>query len=215
MTTIHTLQKAQAVTAASVDEAPPSSSAELGSLLPDPVGVGSFGGDIGAELAALAVKTGQAQEDGARTERDTDEQMEVKEDNAEVADMHAKAGDIRNAGIVDGVGMMAQGAAGIGGASFALQFPGSAKADMAIGEGAGQLLDGAAKIGSAFYNADGANRDADAAAHRANADQFKTAAEDMHDAQKSGADFVSAALDFYKEYSSSVADANKAAIHAA
>jgi hypothetical protein len=37
----------------------------------------------------------------------------------------------------------------------------------------------------------------------------------MHDAKKAGSDFVSAACDFYKEYTSAKDQANSAALHRA
>jgi len=210
MTTIQAVQNANPVIATSVDPAGSTSVEPLAALLPSPLDSLALSGDPGAELAALAVKAGQAQQDTAERARDADEQLEVNEDDQEVAAMRQKASEVRDAGIADGLGMAAEGGAGAVAASF---LPGSPKGD-ALKAGS-KVANGALQVGSAYTKAAEANRGADAAAHRASADQAKRAADDMHDAKKAGTDFVSAAIDFYKEYTSAKGQANTAALHRA
>jgi hypothetical protein len=209
-TAIEAVQTANPILTAYADTAGSTTAAPVAALLPSPLDALALSGDPGAELAALAVKAGQAQQDTAQRARDADEQLEVNEDNQEVASMRQKASEIRDAGIADGLGMVAEGGTAAVAASF---FPGSPKGD-ALKAG-GKVANGGIQVGSAYTKAAEANRDADAAAHRASADQAKQAADDMHDAKKAGNDYVSAALDFYKEYTSAKGQANSAALHRA
>jgi hypothetical protein len=134
--------------------------------------------------------------------------MEVSDDNQQVADMRQKADDIRSGGIVEGVGMMIEGGASVG---AALSSP---KVGAAL-QGGGKVEGGLTAIGQATFKAAEANDDANAAAAKSASDQAKGAADDLHDAKKAGADFVSAAIDFYREYTSAQASASSAALHRA
>jgi hypothetical protein len=187
----------------------PANAASAANILPDPVTALQMSGDPGAELAALAVKSGEQQETNAQAARDTEQHMEVSEDNQQVAAMEQKANDIRSAGLWEGAGMMAEGAG-----SIASAFTTSMKWGDGL-KGAGKAGDGAAIMGAAQPKAAAANDDANAAAAKSASDQAKGAADDLHDAKKAGADFISTAIDFYREYTSAQASARSAALHRA
>jgi hypothetical protein len=181
-----------------------------GTALPDPVTALALSGDPGAELAALAVQSGELQENVARTARDTEVELEVHEDNEQVDALHKKADDIRASGIWEGVGMIAEGASGV----LPAVVPVSSRVADAVKLG-GKGADGMAVIASTFGKAAEANDDAAAAAARSASDRAKGAADDLSDAKKSAGDLISAALDFYREYTSAQAAANTAALHRA
>jgi hypothetical protein len=205
MTTINATQGPGGATAINNDSA--TSPVDVtGSILPDPL---AMSGDPGAELAALAVQSGEEQQTVAQAGRDTEEKIEVAEDNQQVADMQKKATDIRTAGIVTGAGMAAE-----GGCTLAGAFSQTDKMRQIV-TGGGKVANGGATIGGAFANAAAANEDANAAAAKSASDQAKGAADDLHDAKKAGGDFISAALDFYREYTSAQASASSAALHRA
>lgn len=185
---------------------------------PDPLTALLCSGDPGAEIAALAVKTGETQQSTAQAARDGDEQLEVNEDNQEVAAMRQKAGETLLAGIADGAGMIAEGGAAVGAASYSPPAGGCELAADRLRDAmkaGGKVADGGLQVSAAFSKTAEANSDADAAAHEAAADQAKRAADDMHDAKKAGSDYVSAAMDFYNEYTSAKSQANSAILHRA
>jgi hypothetical protein len=206
MTSIDAVRSTTGVTAVMGDVAP---SAAPPTLMPDPLTALLCSGDPGAEIAALAVKTGETQQSTAQAARDADEQLETTEDSAEVEAMRKKADEIRTAGWADGIGMFAEGAGAVAGAST------STPQASAVWKGLGTGVHASLSVGSSYTKAAEADRDADAAAHRTSADQARRAADDMHDAKKAGGDLVSAACDFYKEYTSAKDQANSAALHRA
>jgi hypothetical protein len=133
----------------------------------------------------------------------------VNEDNQQVADMRQKANDMRSAGVVEGAGMMVEGGASIGAA-----FAPTREIGMGI-QGGGKLANGGATIGKTMFQATQSNDDANATAAKSASDQAKGAADDLHDAKRAGGDLISAALDFYREYTSAQASASSAALHRA
>ena len=207
MTTVNGLG---GVVASDIEHAPSSVAASGGgTILPDPLAAMALSGDPGAELAALAVQSGERQQTVAQTARDTEAQIEVGEDHQQVDAMHQKARDIRAAGIWEGGGMIGEGACSFTGAF--LPSPKLGNSFVAGGKGA----DGVAKVVAAGSRAAEANDDATAAAAKSASDQAKSAADDLHDVKKGAGDFISAALDFYREYTSAQASANSAALHRA
>jgi hypothetical protein len=165
-------------------------------------------GDVGAEVAAMAVQSGQAQRDVARAARDADEAIQESEDEQEVAAMHQKADDVRSQALVEGFGMIAEGG---------FEVAGSTQGEAARKglEGGGKIANGTAQIFAGGMKAAEANDDAAAAQHRAAAEHAKSAAEDMHDASRDAADYVKSAIDFYRDYVSSEAESRSAALHRA
>jgi hypothetical protein len=192
-------------------------------------------GDPGAELAAMAVQSGETQRKGANEARDAYERAEASEDQQEVDAMRQKADDIRSEAWIEGAGMVLQGGLELGGSCEALDtlsnVPSSsvgptdqprvqvmlatANAETGAFRGAGGVANGVATVMAAGSKAAQANDDASAAQHRGNADLAKAAADDMHDASKDAGDFVKAALDFYNGYVSSEAQTRAAALHRA
>ena len=182
---------------------------DAGTALPDPLTTLALSGDPGAELAALAVQSGEAEDAVAQEARDTEVAIEVREDARQVDAMHKKAGDIRTAGIWEGVGMAVEGVAGV-----LAVIPASNRVADAVKLG-GKAANGGAIIASTFYKATEADDDALADAAKSASDLAKGAADDLGDARKSAGDLISAALDFYREYTSAQAAANTAALHRA
>jgi len=166
-------------------------------------------GDIGAEMAALAVQSGQEQKDVARASRDADEAAEEHEEDQEVQAMRQKADDIRSEALLDGIGTAAEGI-GMIGAGFS--------STPQVGErwqGGGKLVAAGMHIGGGDKGAHEAADDATAAQHAAAADHAKSAAEDMHDAARDASDYVKTAVEFYRDYVSTEAETRAAALHRA
>ncbi len=215
----------RATSLAAASEATPASldgagapSAPADTMLPDPVTNLATCGDPGAELAALLVKSGQSQQRGVTAARHVQEQLQEREEDAEVGALRQKADHIEAGGWVQGLGTVGQGATGLASAYAEAKVPVgdtslAAHAAPDAWRGAGSVLGGLATIGAGIEQADATRCDADAASHRAMADRAKTADADLHDAAKTGQDLVSAALDFYKEYTSAKASERGAALH--
>ncbi len=198
------------------DEQPLTTSS--GSVIPDPNTTLALSGNPGAELAALMVKAGAAQRDTAQAARETQEKVEEQEDDAEVGAMRQKASDIQTAGWAEGLGMAFEGGMGVAGAAVtagaATGDAGATRRADGAGIGAGGRVGSAtALIAAAYPKADEATMDANAAAHKAASDRARTAGDDLKDARKSGDDLVSAALDFYREYTGAKASERGAALH--
>jgi hypothetical protein len=179
------------------------------SPLPDPIASLLASGDPGAELAALAVQSGEQQEKTDQAARDVEQRIEVDADQQQVDALRQKAADIRTAGIWEGVGMVAEGGASVAGACFDCRRLGDA-----VGQ-SGKILHGGATVLGALFHGSEATDDANAAAAKSAADLAKGAADDLHDAKKGASDFISAAIDFYREYTSAQASASSAALHRA
>lgn len=213
MTTIGLLDGASRVGAATTEERIDGAAAPTGTaLLPEPDAALAFSGDPAAELAALAVETGTAQRKEAQVCRDLQRQDEQREDQAQVAALRAKASDILDAGLVEGVGMMGEGALDFA-AAPEVTSSGTPTPDGAKLRAAGTFTRGISTIGAGTYKAAEASCDADAAAHKAAADRARQAADDMHDARKDAEQYVSAAIDFYRDYTSAQASERAALLH--
>jgi hypothetical protein len=183
-------------------------------VLPEPVQALAFSGDPGAELAALAVLTGNDQQRVAQQARDTEEKAEVVQDQLQVDAMRRKADEIRNAGWVEGAGMMLEGGLDLG-AADKVKPDGTPTREGNQLRACASLVKGFTTIGAATEKASESEDDAAAASHKAAADQARSAADDLHDAKKAAGEFVAAALDFYREYVSSQASERSAALHRA
>jgi hypothetical protein len=211
------LGAAQGVGGAVIETVDPTTSADAANaanILPDPVTALQMSGDPGAELAALAVKSGEQQETNAQAARDAQKNMEVSEDNQQVAAMNQKADEVRAGGLTEGLGMIAEGGFGVA-AARTMASDGKPTLESAVLSFDGKVLKAGSVIDAAGAKAAEANADAAAAAAKSASDQAKGAADDLHDAKKAGAEFVSTALDFYREYTSAQASARSAALHRA
>jgi hypothetical protein len=165
-------------------------------------------GDVGAEVAALAVETGETQRQDAQVVRDEMEASAAAEEDQEVAAMRDKADAIRNAGIAEGIGM------GLDGVCNIVAGPCSSGAQTSL-KGGGMLAEGTGKIVGACFSADGATADANATRHKVNADHAKDVANDAHDELKGASEYVNSAIDFYREYVSAQGQTMSAALHRA
>jgi hypothetical protein len=191
------------------DAAPSANQAGEGPApLPDPVVALATSGDVGAEIAALAVQSGDAQRRTAQDIRDALEQYVDSQENHQIEAMRAKARDAFANSFIEGAGMAANGAFGCVGAS-------KDQATKSEWAGGGMLAQGGAKIGSAFFAQSMANDDADATSHSSSADRAKRSIQDASDAFKGAGDYVNAAIEFYREYVSAQGQTMNAALHRA
>jgi hypothetical protein len=181
---------------------------------PDSLSMLAMSGDPGAEIAALAVKSGEQQQTNAQAARDADQAIEVSEDQQQVAAMNKKADEIQAGGLASGLGMIAEGGFNVAAAGMVAS-DGKESLNSAALKFGGTVLKASASMSAATDSAFEANEDASAAAAKSASDQAKSAAEDENDAKKGAGDFINAAIDFYKEYTSAQASANSAAIHRA
>jgi hypothetical protein len=212
-----TIQATQSVNAAAVgviDQTTPGAVGSADSILPDPVDALLASGDPGAEIAALAVKSGEQQQTNAQAARQADQAIEVSEDQQQVAAMNQKADEIRSGGLASGLGTIAEGGFNVAAAGVVAS-DGKESLQSAALKLDGTVLKAGASINAANSSASEANDDASAAAAKSASDQAKSAADDENDAKKSAGDFINAAIEFYKEYTSAQASANSAALHRA
>lgn len=218
MTTIQQTNSTTATVATGAVEDEGSLATSSSSILPDPITTLALSGDPGAELAALMVKSGEQQRETAQAARQTQEKVEEQEDDAEVSAMRQKANDIESAGWAEGLGMAVEGGMGVAGAAVdARAAEGAAgatqRADGAALTAGGKVGNAVGVVAGAYPKADETTMDANAAAHKAAADRARAAGDDLKDARKAGDDLVSAALDFYREYTGAKASERGAALH--
>jgi hypothetical protein len=160
------------------------------------------GGDIGAEVAGLAVQCGLRSETADDQIEQAEEQAAATESNAQVQAMRRKADDVRAAGIVEGCIGMAAGALQGGTAASdaaAANSATSAAASALKAQGewfraASTGLEGGGKIVDAFAQGSQLSDDATAKADGDAADRALQAARDEHDAASGDQSLVQSAL---------------------
>jgi hypothetical protein len=194
-------------------------------LLPEPVGALMASGDVGAEIAAMGVMTGQTEQQTDRQERDALEALQQQRENSEVQAMRDKAGQIIGQSIAQGAGMVAQGGMTVCSATASAQdVPGQnqpAVPGRVAGltgdqwKAGGLVIGGIGQLTGGIYQAGAANDDANAAQYHAEAAHLASSAQDVHDDMRSAGDYVRSALDFYREYESTQAQIRNATIHIA
>lgn len=177
------------------EPSPAPASAVLPSLLPEPAAL--VAGDVGAELAALAVRSGQLQRAAATSARDADEARAQDEANQEVQDIRAEAQSMRQQAWFDAATTVATATAG--GKSRVL----------------GSVLAGARALGDGLYGADQKDDEASAKGREAGINAARFAADAARDAVSDSRDFIRAALDFYREYVAARAQTSAAALRGA
>jgi hypothetical protein len=161
-------------------------------------------GDIGAQIAALTIRSAQNQRELYGRIQVAEEAAIGREEAAHVAELHAKADHVRMAGYIEGGFTMAGGGCKMAG-SFAAA--GSARdrwnGAATISDGAGSFLASPSK---------GAQGDADARAaqHEFAAARHKRALESASDAYREGGDLLEKAIEFYKANQQSESDAASA-----
>jgi hypothetical protein len=190
---VHKVQSAPVQPGAPAD---PQNAAPPETLLPDPARVLEESGDPGAQIAALAIQTGSSQRRVARDIRDTEEANEAREEAAQVKAIHDKATSMRTQASFDGVMVCAEQASG-GDKETATWFK------------------GIQTVGDGLFKADQTDHDADAVAHASAAEHYKLGARNADDCKKDAGDYIKAALDFYREYVSTQAQTQSAALHRA
>lgn len=177
------------------DASPSAAGAAPPSLLPEPSPlVAGVAGDIGAELAALAVRSGQLQRAAATSARDADEARAQDEARQEVQDIRAQAQSMRQQAWLDAATTVATATAG--GKSRVL----------------GSVLAGARAFGDGLYGADQRDDEAGAKSHEAGVNAARFAADGARDAVSDARDFIRSALDFYREYVATRAQTRAAAL---
>jgi hypothetical protein len=157
----------------------------------------AVGGDLGAEIAALAVQNGDAERTTSHAARDAEEQAEAQHDAAEVQAMRDEASSMRMEGVFDA-------ATAVGTGCVKAECPSAAFVCEAYG-----------KLGDGVWHAAQHTDEANAAGQRAAADQAKSAAQNQGEAAADADAYVKAAFDFYREYTSTAAQTQSAAIHRA
>jgi hypothetical protein len=196
------------------------------SLLPDPVQL-AFTGDVGAQIAALAVQAGGVEQRDDETERDALESLRERRGDDQVREMRAKAGAILGAALVQGLGTALKGGAEIAGGAASLNdvtcsvsgkvvAPGTfLGATSPTWAGAGDIASAMGNIGSGVCQAEGANHDADATAAQNDAQRLLNSSQNVHDDSTSAIQLIAAAMQFFQEYAQTQAQTRNAVLHGA
>lgn len=195
---------------------PPGSCLRSSSLLPEPSGV-LLGADMGAEIAALAVKSGQTQEDISTRAAEIQDSIEDRAQQAEVQTMHDEASTLRAGAWESGLLQIGAGACSIASAGESIGALQGSKAAGIAGmlKGASQGLDGGGTLAGGLSKAVATDCEALATVSKALGDAAERSGAAARDGQKNASDFIQSAIDFYREYQSTRAQAEAAALHAA
>jgi hypothetical protein len=187
------------------------------SLLPDPSSGALVAGDMGAEIAALAVKLGKSEQDLNAKAAETQDQVEDAQEAAQVQTMHDEASTLRDGAWESGMLQIGAGACTVasGGISAAGGTSNFMKALPTMVKGVGEGLNGAATITGGLSKAAATDLEANATASKSIADAAGRAGGVDRDTQKNATQFVQAALDFYREYETAKAQSQAAALHGA
>jgi hypothetical protein len=194
------------------DAAPPSAatpaSPSSATLLPEPTPM--LGCDMGAEIAALAVRTGQLQQDVNTKAAEAQDTIQDEADAAQVSTLHDEASTMRSGAWSSGLLEIGAGAATMGSA-----MPGeSANLSTAL-KGGAQAMQGGSTLAGGLSKAAATDSEALATQQKAAADAAQRSGQAARDGQKNASDFIQAAIDFYREYQSTKAEAQAAALHGA
>lgn len=183
----------------------------------------SGGGDVGAEIAAMILEESSTERKAARETRGAEEAVEDGAENAQVAAMHAKADDIRSAGIEEGMFEIAGGACTIaagtvelsGATATSVTVQKQARFETTTMHGASTIFGAFGKGEAAAGRAQSADDDAAIATHEHAASHAKRAIDDAREDEKAAQDLARKALDFRQEYEQAQASTNSAALHRA
>jgi hypothetical protein len=174
------------------DAAPAPAGPPPSSLLPSPFAPAP--GDLGGELAALAVASGELQRAAATDARSADEARAQAEIAKEVQTIRAEAQATRQQACFDAVL----------GVEVAVVTSQSAVA--------GGVALAAKTFGDGLLSANQKDDEASARGHEAGVDAARFAVDGAHDALADARDFIRSALDFYKEYVATQARTDAAAL---
>ena len=155
------------------------------------------GGDMGAEVAELAVQNGDAERTSAHEARDAEEEAAARADAAQVQALRDEASNMRLEGVFDA-------ATAVGTGCLKMECPSAAF-----------TTEAEEKLGDGFFHAAQHTDEANAAGHKAAADQAKGAADGDGAAANDANAYVKDALDFYRTYAATTAQTQSAAIHRA
>jgi hypothetical protein len=187
------------------------------SLLPEPSPALMLGADMGAEIAALAVKSGQTQRDIDTKATETQDSIADRAAAASVNTMHDEASTMRAGAWESGLLQIGAGAFSIAsaGESIGAQ-PGTEAAGIAGGlKGISEGLSGGSTLAGGLNKAAETDSEALATASKALSDAAQRSGAALRDGQKGASDFIQSAIDFYREYQSTKAEAQAAALHRA
>ncbi len=191
------------------------SSTARASLLPEPSLW--IEGDPGAEIAALAVQQGQAQQDIETVSAEEQDTVQDQAADAQVATLHDEASTMRSGALESGLLQIGAGACAIGSAGASI---GAAQGTFQAGvggalKGLSEGLAGGGSLADGLSKAAATDLQALATAQQALGSAAQRAGDASRDGQKAASAYVQAALDFYKEYETAKAQAQAAAVHAA
>jgi hypothetical protein len=127
--------------------------------------------------------------------------------------MHDEASTMRANAWESGCLQMAAGAVTIGGAIDGMN--GGSSSAVAAFKGTSDLLTGASTLAGGLGKAAETDDEALATAFKATADSSQREGDACRQAEKDSSSYISAAIDFYREYQSTKAQANTAAVHGA
>jgi hypothetical protein len=166
------------------------------SLLPDPIVTLLSSGDIGAEVAARAGKSGMSERALAREQRQAALARADSQTAQEIQAIHSEASSLRIQAWVDA------------GAALGAKFVGKDSKGGALILAGKSLADG-------YFAAGQKDDEANAKAAEAASTDAKGAANDAHETVSGANDFIKAAIDFYQEYASTRAQTLLVAAHRA
>jgi hypothetical protein len=210
--TIHAVAPCTVSSPSSASTSPPSGDAAPASLLPEPTPY-AMGGDMGAEITALAIQNGQTESSLNETAQQSQDRIQDLAEQAQVSTMHDEASTMRASAWEAGLLQIAAGAATIGGGAASIN--GASSGVVSLIKGGADTLSGASAIAAGLGKAAETDDEALTAGSKATADAAQREADTCRQAQKDASSFISAAIDFYREYQSTKAQADAAAVHSA
>ena len=164
-------------------------------------------GDLGAEIAALAIRTGDAERSTAHAQRNLDEAAQSRADDAQVQAMHDEASSMRTQAWVSGAVGVAGACVAAGCATTGVSSTwGVVGSD--VSSASGKMVDG-------LFGAAQHDEEASAAQDKAAADRAASDAKNASDAANDAGATVQAALDFARGYVVTEAQTQSAALHRA
>lgn len=183
-------------------------------LLPEP-GHCIAGDDLGAEIAALAVKTGEVDEEIDTRAAETQDQVQDEAEAAQVSTLHDEASATRSFAWASGCLQIGAGALSMASGGEAMGSGNKAAGIAGLLKGASEATSGAGTIVAGLGKAAATDMDAQATASKALADAAQRSGGELRDGQKSASAFVQSAVDFYREYEAAKGAAQAAALHGA
>jgi hypothetical protein len=190
---------------------PSSATGPAPTILPEPSPY-LLGGDIGAEITALAVQAGQTERALDTSAEQTEDAVQDQAEQGEVSTLHQEASTMRATAWESGCLQIAGGAASIAGGVGGME---GDKGFEGLMKGASEGLGGGATLAGGLGKAAETDSEALAAAEKATSDAAEREGDAARSAQKDATAFITAAIDFYREYQSTKAQANAAAVHGA